>query len=70
MPENDVFFPTGVDNTTAVRVSCCIAYAVAVYGLLVWDRTEVLSIALGVVLMVMIGLFLVVVCILGVDTNR
>ena len=51
-------------------MSCCIAYAAVVYGLLVWDRTEMLSIALGVVLMVMIGLFLVVVCILGVDTNR
>lgn len=54
----------------ALRVSCCIGYAIVVYGLLYWDATHYLSIGLGIVLVGMAALFLVVVIELGLDWKR
>ena len=54
-------------NTDALRISCCIGYGIVVYALLYWDKTDWLSIGLGVVLMAMVLLFLIVDIRLGVD---
>ena len=67
---NDIFPITGVDNTDPIRISCCIAYGIIVYGLLFWDKTHHLSVGLGMVLIGMTALFLVVVITLGVDWTK
>ena len=51
----------------SLRISCCIGYGIIVYALLYWDKTDWLSIGLGVVLMAMVLLFLIVDIRLGVD---
>ena len=48
-------------SAVILRVGTCLAFAVAVIGLLWFDKTEVLGIFLGLVMMGMVGLFLVVV---------
>ncbi len=61
---------TGVDDTVGMRVGSCIGYAILVYALLFWDKTRLLSIGLGFVLVGMAVLFLVVVIELGLDWER
>lgn len=53
-----------------VRVGCCVAYAVIVLALLYWDKTDMLGIFLGLVMMGMVALFLVVVIKMGVDGEK
>ena len=60
----------GAQNTVGIRVGSCFAYGIAVYALLFLDRTEALSVGLGLVLMAMVGLFLAVVVELGIDWGR
>ena len=55
---------------TGLRVGCCVAYAVIVLALLYWDKTDLLGIFLGLVMMGMVALFLVVVIKMGVDGEK
>ena len=57
----------GSENTTVLRVSCCIAYAVVVLGLLYWDKVDMLGVFLGFMMMGMVCLFFVVVFCMGMD---
>ena len=57
----------GTSNTTVLRVSCCIAYAMAVLALLYWDKTDMLGVFLGFMMMCMVFLFLFVVLAMGLD---
>ena len=57
----------GTDNSTTLRVCCCIGYAVIVIGLLYWDKTDKLGVLLGVVMIGMATLFLIVVIKMDVD---
>ena len=57
----------GADNSTALRVSCCVGYAVIVLALLYWDKTDKLGVFLGIVLIGMAVLFLIVVIKMDVD---
>ena len=59
-------FP-GAENTDLIRISCCIGYAILVYGLLYWDKTHHLSVGLGIIMVAMAALFMVVVVKLGID---
>lgn len=58
------------ENTDALRISCCIGYGLVVYALLYWDKTDWLSVGLGIILMAMVALFLIVVSKLGMDGER
>ncbi|XP_040573501.1 divalent metal cation transporter MntH [Lepeophtheirus salmonis] len=60
----------GMENTNFIRISCCIAYGVVVYALLFWDKTDYLSVGLGVIMVGMIILFFLVVINLGLDFKR
>ena len=53
------------ETVTAVRIGCCVGYAVIVLGLLFWDKTDQLGIFLGLVMMGMVALFFVVVVKIG-----
>jgi len=55
------------DNSWVIRVTSCIAYAVAALALLYMDKVDHLGMFLGVVMMGMVALFLVVVLIMGLD---
>ena len=55
---------------TGLRVGCCVAYAIIVLALLYWDKTDLLGIFLGLVMMGMVALFLVVVIKMGVDGEK
>ena len=57
----------GTENTTGMRVGCCVAYAVVVLALLYWDKTEWLGVFLGIMMIGMVALFLVVVVFMGLD---
>ena len=57
----------GTDNSTTLRVLCCIGYAVIVLVLLYWDKTDKLGVFLGIVMIGMAVLFLIVVIKMGVD---
>ena len=57
----------GASDTTVLRVSCCVAYAVLVLALLYWDKVDSLGVVLGMMMMCMVCLFLVVVIIMGLD---
>eukprot|EP00095_Tigriopus_kingsejongensis_P000562 maker-scaffold776_size99073-snap-gene-0.18 protein:Tk00562 transcript:maker-scaffold776_size99073-snap-gene-0.18-mRNA-1 annotation:"hypothetical protein AURANDRAFT_62184" len=58
------------ENSDALRIGCCIGYGVVVYALLYWDKTEWLSVGLGIILMAMVLLFLIVVSKMGLDAER
>ena len=53
-----------------LRVGSCIAYAVIVLVLLYFDKTEMLGICLGMVMMGMVTLFLIVVFYMGMDWTK
>jgi len=55
------------NNSWVIRVTSCIAYAVAALALLYMDKVDHLGMFLGVVMMGMVALFLVVVLIMGLD---
>lgn len=55
---------------TGIRVGSCLAYATVVIALLYKDKTNVLGVFLGVIMMGMVILFLTVVCIMGVDWEK
>ena len=57
----------GTENTVTLRVACCIGYAVVVLALLYWDKTDMLGVFLGTMMMGMVALFLVVVVFMGLD---
>lgn len=62
--------PGADDDSVWLRVGCCLAYAVVVYGLLFWDATRYLSVGLGLLMVAMAALFLAVVIKLGVDWDE
>jgi len=63
-----VFALPELSNTNwVIRVTSCIAYAVAALALLYMDKVDHLGMFLGVVMMGMVALFLVVVLIMGLD---
>ena len=53
-----------------LRVGCCVAYAIIVLILLYLDKTDMLGVGLGVVMVGMVTLFLVVVALMGMDWKR
>ena len=55
------------NNSTTLRVLCCIGYAVIVIVLLYWDKTDKLGVFLGMVMIGMAVLFLIVVIKMGID---
>ena len=55
---------------TGIRVGGCLAYAAVVLALLYKDKTNVLGVFLGVIMMGMVSLFLTVVFIMGVDWEK
>ena len=55
------------NNSTTLRVLCCVGYAVIVLVLLYWDKTDKLGVFLGIVMIGMAVLFLIVVIKMGVD---
>ena len=55
---------------TAVRVGGCFAYAIVVLALLYKDKTNILGVVLGFIMMGMVTLFLTVVGIMGVDWTK
>ena len=59
-----------VDETVAWKIGFCVIYAVVVIALLVADKTEMLGIFLGVVMMAMVGLFLSVVTQLDINLSK
>ena len=63
---------TDLEGSSAVglRVGSCVAYAVIVLLLLYWDKTEMLAICLGMVMMGMVTLFLSVVFYMGMDWQK
>ena len=63
---------TDLEGSSAVglRVGSCVAYAVIVLLLLYWDKTEMLGICLGMVMMGMVTLFLIVVFYMGLDWTK
>merc|ERR1712203_564201 len=58
------------NNSWVIRVTSCIAYAVAALALLYMDKVDHLGMFLGVVMMGMVALFLVVVLIMGLDPHE
>ena len=63
---------TDLEGSSAVglRVGSCLAYAVIVLALLYWDKTDMLGICLGMVMMGMVTLFLIVVFYMGLDWTK
>lgn len=59
-----------VDETVAWKIGFCVIYAVVVIALLVADKTEMLGIFLGLVMMAMVGLFLSVVTQLDINLSN
>ena len=57
----------GAENTLGLRIGSCIGYAVVVLGLLVANKTDMLGVFLGLVMIGMAVLFLVVVVNMDVD---
>jgi len=57
-------------SAVGLRVGSCVGYAVIVLVLLYFDKTDVLGICLGVVMMGMVGLFLIVVIYMGLDMRK
>jgi len=57
-------------SAVGLRVGSCVGYAVIVLVLLYFDKTDVLGICLGVVMMGMVGLFLIVVFYMGLDMKK
>ena len=55
---------------TGIRVGGCLAYAAVVLALLYKDKTNVLGVFLGVIMMGMVSLFLTVVFIMGVEWDK
>ena len=55
---------------TGLRVGCCLAYAIIVLTLLYLDKTDMLGVGLGVVMVGMVTLFLVVVALMGMDWKK
>ena len=62
-----IFAIPGVPQTTEIRVACCVGYAVIVLALLYWDKTDILGVFLGIVLVGMAVLFFIVVVKMDVD---
>ena len=56
-----------VTALTGIRVGCCVAYAVIVLALLYKDKTDILGIFLGFIMMAMIILFIIVVALMGIN---
>eukprot|EP00449_Zooxanthella_nutricula_P055676 CAMPEP_0198570338 /NCGR_PEP_ID=MMETSP1462-20131121/108975_1 /TAXON_ID=1333877 /ORGANISM="Brandtodinium nutriculum, Strain RCC3387" /LENGTH=253 /DNA_ID=CAMNT_0044301453 /DNA_START=23 /DNA_END=780 /DNA_ORIENTATION=+ len=56
--------PEGEDRSL-IRVGSCLGYAATVILILAWDQTDALGVCLGVVMVAMIGLFAVVVALMG-----
>jgi len=65
-----VFALPELHNSWVIRVTSCIAYAVAALALLYMDKVDMLGMFLGVVMMGMVALFLVVVLIMGLDLHE
>jgi len=59
----------GSENTTTLRVCCCVGYMLAVLALLYWDKTDMLGMFLGCMMMGMVALFLEVVAFMGFDVK-
>ena len=57
-------------SMTGLRVGCCIAYAIIVLVLLYMDKTDMLGVGLGVVMVCMVVLFLIVVSIMGFSWKK
>ena len=55
---------------TGIRVGCCLAYAGIVLVLLWRDKTDILGIFLGFIMMGMIILFIIVVALMGADWTK
>ena len=55
---------------TGIRVGCCLAYAVIVLILLYRDKTDILGIFLGFIMMGMIILFIIVVSLMDADWTK
>ena len=73
MPTLGDLDPVKTDDSkilTGVRVGSCLAYALVVLGLLYKDKTNVLGVFLGFIMMGMVILFLAVVCTMGVDMEK
>jgi len=60
--------PTAAE--TGLRVGSCFAYAIVVLALLYKDKTNILGVFLGVIMMGMVTLFLIVVGVMGVDWEK
>jgi len=60
--------PTAAE--TGLRVGSCFAYAIVVLTLLYKDKTDILGVCLGVIMMGMVTLFLIVVGAMGVDWEK
>jgi len=60
--------PTAAE--TGLRVGSCFAYAIVVLALLYKDKTNILGVFLGVIMMGMVTLFLIVVGVMGVDWKK
>ena len=60
--------PTAAE--TGLRVGSCFAYAIVVLALLYKDKTNILGVFLGVIMMGMVTLFLIVVGAMGVDWEK
>jgi len=59
-----------MEQSVAWKIGFCVMYAVIVIALLVADKTEMLGIFLGLVMMAMVGLFLSVVVQLNIDLSK
>ena len=73
MPGASEFDSDNPDHQTAltgIRVGCCLAYAVIVLLLLYKDKTDILGIFLGFIMMGMIILFIIVVALMGSDWTK
>jgi len=57
----------GLENTNAIRIGSCVAYAAVALALLYWDKVDMLGMFLGIVMMCMVALFFVVVVVMGLD---
>ena len=57
-------------SAVGLRVGSCLAYAVVVLALLYFDKTEMLGVGLGIVMMGMVSLFLIVVFYMGMDWTK
>ena len=55
---------------TGIRVGCCLAYALIVLVLLYRDKTDILGIFLGFIMMGMIILFIIVVSLMDADWTK